>query len=78
MRSFSAIKVSAFEKIVKTPFKPGLVASFHGGKTKVENSQNKFLGRRTMKIEIQMRVLPFISTLTKCLYYENQGTLRGK
>lgn len=66
------------KKIAKTAFKPVLVVSFRGGKTKVENSQNKFLGRESMKIEIQMRVLPFISTLTKCLCYENQGTLRGK
>lgn len=53
LRSFSAIKVSVFEKkIAKTAFKPGLVASFRGGKTKVENSQNKFLGRESMKIEV--------------------------
>lgn len=40
------------KKIAKTAFKPGLVASFRGGKTKVENSQNKFLGRESMKIEV--------------------------
>ena len=47
-------------------------------KVKVENSQKKFLGREGMKTEIQMGVLPFINTLTKCLCYEKQGTLGGK
>lgn len=33
-RSFSTIKVSAFEKIAKTAFKPGLVVSFQRWKNK--------------------------------------------
>lgn len=54
------------------------MVALSGGKIKVENSQNKFLGREGMKTEIQMGVLPFINPLTKCLCYENQGTLGRK
>ena len=66
------------KKLPKLPSSQISWLAFSGGKTKVENSQNKFLGREGMKTEIQIGVLPFINTLTKSLCYENQGTLGGK